>query len=264
MKQTQKSNKHESELASTQSNGPQSIHRALSVLRTVSKYSEKGARLSEIAIKVELHVSTVRRILLVLCTEGFATFDPVSKLYHLGSEIYSLCSIPQFFSLRNSYRLALEHIANKTEDTVFLFVRSGNDTLCIDRVDGHTTIRIIYDIGMRRPMGLGASGLAILACLPDVEVERILAANKLRYLQHNNLSVERVRDLVKIARELGFSLNKDNVQNGVTGVGISIGTEENDPIGAISVASTSERMTQKRCAEISQIIESEITITEGL
>jgi len=264
MKQTKKSNKHESELDSTQSNGPQSIHRALSVLRTVSKYSEKGARLSEIARKVELHVSTVRRILLVLCMEGFVTFDPVSKLYHLGSEIYSLCSIPQFFPLRNSYRLALENIAKKTEDTVFLFVRSGNDTLCIDRVDGHTTVRIIYDIGMRRPMGVGASGLAILACLPGGEVESILAANKLRYVQHNNMSVERVRDLVKIARELGFSLNKDNVQKDVTGVGVPIGPDKNNPIGAISVASISERMDQKRCAEISKIIKSEITLTEGL
>ena len=70
--------------------GAKSIHRALSVLRAVSEYSDKGARLTKIARKVKLHVATARRILLVLNSEGFVNFDPVSKLYHIGPEIYSL------------------------------------------------------------------------------------------------------------------------------------------------------------------------------
>jgi DNA-binding IclR family transcriptional regulator len=228
----------------------------------VSNYSDKGARLSIIARKVDLHVATVRRILLVLCFEGFVTYEPVSKLYHLGPEIYRLSSIPQYSSIRDCYRLAIERIANKNGDTVYLKVRSGNDTLCIDRVEGNSSISVRFDIGMRLPMGLGASGLAILASLPDDEIQRILAANKFRYAHHANMTIEKVKELIKLARSLNYSLNEGNFQKGVTGVGLSIYNEREEPIGAITVASIFDRMSHNRCEEIAQLIKSEISLTQ--
>ena len=242
--------------------GVQSIHRAVLILRAVSKYSDKGARLSTIARKVDLHVATTRRILLVLCAEGFITYDSVLKLYYISPAIYSLCTIPQYSIIRNRYRFAIERITKETGDTVYLTIRSGDDTLGLDRAEGHCAIRIIYDIGMRLPLGLGASGLAILSCLPDKEVERILSTHELRYAQHNNMTVEKVRKLLKRARKLGYSLNEGNYQKGVTGVGVCLFDEQDEPIGAITVASISDRMDRSRCDEIAQLVKSEIALTK--
>ena len=44
-------------------NSVQSIHRAIAILRAVSKYDEKGVRLSKVAQEVNLHVATTRRLL---------------------------------------------------------------------------------------------------------------------------------------------------------------------------------------------------------
>ena len=247
-----------------QSDGTQSIRRAISILRAVVDYNDQGASLSHIARKLDLHVATVRRILSVLVKEDLLMHDPITKLYHLGPEIYSLGNTYQYSVIKNGYRLTLEHISEKSGDTVYLTVRSGNDILCIDRVEGNYFVRIIWDIGMRIPIGLGASGLAMLASFPEDEVESILSANQLRYANHNNMSVEKVRNLVKFARKLGYSLNEGNYQKGVTGVGVPIYNNQKEPIGAVTVASISDRMDRSRCEEIALLIKSEIGLVKDL
>ena len=103
---------------------------------------------------------------------------PSPNCHHLGIELFLLAGAAQQFSLRNQFRTALERIASETGDTVFLLIRSGNDALCIDRVEGKFPIRtIMIDIGARRPLGIGAGSLALIAFLPDAQFEVILSAN---------------------------------------------------------------------------------------
>ena len=72
-------------------------------------------------------------------------------------------------------------IAERTGDTVFLNVRSGPDVLCIDRKEGTFPIKtLIIEVGNRRPLGVGAGGIALLMPLPDEELERVVSANEAR------------------------------------------------------------------------------------
>jgi len=103
---------------------------------------------------------------------------------------------------------------------VYLVVRAGFDSLCIDLVEGEFPIRIMaYDIGDRRPLGVGAGSLALMAFLPLNETEAILKANRNRYADYDGLSVEKVRQMVDISRSLGHVFNEGNYLAGVTGVG---------------------------------------------
>ncbi len=136
--------------------GAQSVGRAVALLRSVAKYNEQGAGLSDIARDSGLHSSTAHRMLSVFVAEGFVTHDPVSKQYHLGIELYRLGMAAHQYLIRDRFRFALEKIERETEDTVFLLIRSGNDALCIDRIEGTYSIRTIpIDIGSRRPLGIG-------------------------------------------------------------------------------------------------------------
>ena len=136
-------------------NSVQSVHRAITILRTVSKYDEKGIRLSKIAQKVNLHVATTRRLLQALVLEGFIKHDTVTKLYHIGHEAYGLVNTDNIIMYRDSYHPALEAISNKTGDTSYLIVRSGYDLICIDQIQGNHMVQVVYDIGMRVPLGCG-------------------------------------------------------------------------------------------------------------
>ncbi len=61
--------------------------------------------------------------------------------------------------------------------------------MCIDRVEGKFPIRtILVDVGTRRPLGIGVGSMALIAFLPEEELNAMLAKNAQRYPQYKNLT----------------------------------------------------------------------------
>jgi DNA-binding IclR family transcriptional regulator len=245
----------------TGSKGVQTISRAIGVLNEVAKNNDQGAALSTIAKSVNLNISTTHRILSTLKSEGFIDRNPISKFYHLGIALYHLGASAYQFSVCKHFQSTLETIANHTEDTAFLLIRSGYDAVCTDRVEGKFPIRTLtFDVGSRRPLGIGAGGLAIIAFLPDEEVQEIINANKKRYPLFNNRSPNDIRALVLQSQKLGYALSKGNVTPGATAVALPVYDDNGSVIAAISVAAIDQRMDKKRIDKIARIIKSELEI----
>jgi len=65
----------------------------------------------------------------------------------------------------------LRAFAEEVGDTVYLVVRSGMEAVCLERIEGPSPVRVLtLDSGSRRPLGLGAGGLAILPRYPKTSV----------------------------------------------------------------------------------------------
>jgi len=233
--------------------GAQSLQRAIALLRIVGRHNDHGIALSQIAREADLHVATTHRLLSVLAQEDFITYNRASKKYHLGLELHILAGSAHQFTIRQRFRIALEKIAYETGDTVFLLIRSGNDALCIDRVEGKFPIRIIaIDIGIRRPLGIGAGSLALIAFLPPDQMESILAANARRFCQYKNLTIEDIRFLASVSRRVGYVVSEGLFHEGVISMGIPIFDKKGEIIAAITVSSIAQRMDEKRRTKIFQ------------
>jgi DNA-binding IclR family transcriptional regulator len=251
------------ETSSSRTKGGQAIHRALDLLRAVARHNERGAVLSGMAEETGLHVATAHRILSVLVKEGLVTHDPVSKLYHLGLALHTLGGAAHQFLIRDQYRTAMERIAQETEDTVFLLIRSGTDMLCIDRVEGKFPIRtLIVNVGARRPLGIGAGSLALIAFLPRGDFERIVAANATRYPQYKNLTHQDVREMADRFRPLGYTISEGLFHDGVISIGIPLYGEAGSVVAAVTVSAISQRMGQERREAIVRLVR-EIARAEG-
>lgn len=241
------------------STGAQSIQRAIKLLHIVAQHNDQGTHLSEIASKAGLHIATAHRILTVLKSEALITYDATAKLYHLGITLYHLGCAAQQFALCDSFRTTLEMIAHETEDTAFLLVRSGNEAMCIDRVEGRFPIRTLtFDVGDRKPLGIGAGALALLAFLPDGQIEKVLSDNESRYPLHKQCTKEDIRAFIAQSRRLGFAYSKGNVTLGASAVGLPIYDKDGNLLAAISVAAIDRRMNRKRRVAIITIIRSAI------
>lgn len=239
--------------------GAQAIKRALTLLRAVARTNERGARASALAAEAGLTVATAHRILGVLAQEGFLTHDPYSKLYHLGMELVRLGSAAQEFSLRDQLRPVLDQVALETEDTVFLLIRSGNDAVCIDRVEGSFPIRTLtLEIGSRRPLGVGAGGLALLAYLSDEQIEAVITANARRYASYGGFSVDDIRKGVEETRELGYAPNNGILKPNVVAVGVPVRDVASRIVAAISVAAIPDRLPEERRERVAGIIANHI------
>jgi len=235
--------------------GAQSVHRTIALLRAVAKYNDQGANLSKIAREVGLHVATAHRILLALVSEEFVTYDPTLKLYHLGMELFSLAGAAHQFHIRDQYRHAIEQIAEETEDTVFLLIRSGNDVLCIDLVEGRYPIRTMtITVGARRPLGIGAGSLSLIAFLPDDQFENILSINEHRYPQYKGLTGKDIRALAKSSRKHGYVVSKGLFHEDVTSVGVPVYNRPGEIVAAITVAAIDKRMGSERQEKIASFV----------
>jgi DNA-binding IclR family transcriptional regulator len=235
--------------------GAQSLIRAISLLRQVAQHNGQGARLSELASASELNLSTAHRLLSVLTAEGLITHDPQSKAYHLGIELYHLAGNAYQYAIRESFRGTLERIEQETGDTVFLIIRSGNDALCIDRVAGSYPIKtILVDIGSRRPLGIGASSLSLIAFLPQAECDAIISNSAPRYGQYKNITESQIRSLAEEARVRGYTISRGLFHEGVISLGFPVINDHGDVLAGITVSAISRRMDSGRRERIHSLI----------
>lgn len=246
--------------------GTQSVERATHIMRVIASRNSSGLRLVDIAHHTKIERPTVHRILKCLVAEGMLKRDTETRRYFLGHLIFELgLAASSNFNLRDICRPSLARLADKTGDTVFLSIRSGYDTVCIDRKEGSFPIRTLtLDVGTRRPLGVGAGGLALLMSLAEKTAEGIISANALRLGAYNHLTVQTLTNMIKRCNKLGYALNDAQVTPGATSIGLPIRSRFGDPFLAISIGAISNRMTDERHKELAFLIKEEVTHLETL
>lgn len=236
--------------------GTQSIRRAVSILKEISIYGKKGVRLVDIANAMQLERPTVHRMMRGLMSQGMVTQDPKSKAYRLGPVIYELgLAATPYHNLRELCQPFLQNLANRSGDSVFLVVRSGMDIVCIDNLDGNFMIKArTLDIGVRRPMGVGAGSLALLLQLPESEIEDIIQANKPRFPLFGTLTEQKLRAAIELSKQAGYAINDEDVMPGVVALGAPIINPNGTSYAAISIAGISTRMQEPRRDQIARLL----------
>ena len=237
--------------------GTRNVRRTISILRAVAKYQGKGSQLSRIARAVDLPISTTKRILSVLSAEGILAFNRGSRQFYLGQELYAMVRPTLSMGLQEKYHAALERIATQTQDSVYLVVPSGLEAVCVDVAEGALAVRIPYGIGSISPLGLMSSGLAILAALPDKEIESILTKNQASYAEYN-LTEKEIRAQISKYRRKGYILYKSHYIEGLVGLSIPILNPRGQVIASITDSSTVQRMTEERTLFIKELIDAEL------
>lgn len=237
--------------------GPRTIQRASDVLRALSG-SQNGMRLSDIAAAASLHKATTHRLLAAMAREGLVEQDE-RRRYHLGAEIWILgMAAARRFDISGLAATALDRIAEHTGDTAFLSIRSGNQAICIDRREGHFPIRTLtLEVGSRRPLGVGAGSLALLAYLPDQEIKEVIAANRKRLSKYPGFAPPTLWQLIGDARRDGHTFNEGRIVSDMSAVGVAIFGHVGTPAAALSCAAISSRMQEARRREIVTLLREE-------
>jgi len=236
--------------------GTQSIGRAIRLLLAVSRASSQGARLSDLVANADLPKATVRRLLLALVRANLLEQDEARR-YHIGPEIYILGTLAsKRFDIHALAQNSLARLASITGDTAFLSVPRGTYAVCIHREEGGFPIRThVLQAGDRHPLGLGAGSLAMLAAMPDPEIEKIVDANKAVISEkYPNYSPAILRGLVSETRENGYSVNPGMIMKGSWGIGAPIRGRNAEVVGALSIAAVEMRLGVERQKELALLL----------
>lgn len=232
--------------------GTQSIERVVAMLRMVASRGRSGMRLVDIAAASGLPTSTCFRMLQRLEVEGLMERHPVTRKYFLGPLLHELGLLARpRFPLAERCEPFLVELAEQTQDTVYLSERRGREAVCSARALGSYPIKALtLDVGVRRPLGVGAGGLAILCALPEAEAEAIIDANATLYPKLSTLDHVRVRAAVRDGRAQGFAYLDGAVIPGTAAVGLAFRAD--DSVAAISVAAISTRLDVSRRADVAR------------
>ncbi|ADG18179.1 transcriptional regulator, IclR family [Paraburkholderia atlantica] len=241
-----------------QNAAPGSVERTFELLRILATAGHYGLALTQISESARLPHSTVHRLLHRLTAERMVVQRELNKRYVLGPLAFELgLAASQIYDLRQPCRPILAQLAEEIGDTVYLSVRSGSESVCEDRYEGPSTIRVItLEVGSRRPLGLGAGGLAILSAIPEEEREQTIDYLTHRYGTYKSLQEKTLRKAIDVCRNQGFSLIRSQVTLGTTAVGVAILDTLDNPVAAVSVAAVDSRMSDSRITVLHRQLQS--------
>jgi DNA-binding IclR family transcriptional regulator len=227
------------------------LRRAFALLRFLGEGGPEGLRLTGIAEASGLPRPSVHRLLRAMAEEGLVDYDPRSKRYTLGLDLFALAARagnPR--GLREICRPLLLRLTVSLGETLFLLVHNAYDAVCIDRSAGPWPIRSFTgDIGGRVPLGVGQGATAILAFLPVAEQEEIMRHNLPRMRDFGGFDEASLRAELLRVRAQGHADCATGLIPGMAGLGVPILDREGRAIAALSVGTTIDRLgAERRCA----------------
>jgi DNA-binding IclR family transcriptional regulator len=244
--------------ASAPTGGSQTLRRAVTVLRALAGVQDRGARLVDIAEQCDLTRPTAHRLLQVLVEEGLAARLPASTRYAIGPEA-ALLGIARSspLSMRSVADPVLRRITDATGDSVALTVRSGPDSLCVDRRAGTYPIQVMsVVVGARLPLGVGVGGQAILAFLPDDEIDEVLRKNGTRLVRRRLTAVE-LRERLRQVRRVGYAFTEAGTVPGTHVLAVPVFDGDRQPIAALSISAMAARLPAARAKQLVPLLAAE-------
>jgi DNA-binding IclR family transcriptional regulator len=243
--------------------GLQTLDRAVQILEVVGAAAATGARMTDVMHATGLGRATSHRFLRSLADQQLLEQDHDSGRYFLGTKLLVLSNAAaNRFGLARHAAPGLRRLAERTADTVYLSVRLGDVAICLDRVEGAYPIRTLtLKVGDRRPLGIGAGSLALLAFLPLDEVRRLVAASA-KALAEFGFDPAKLLTVVQTARRLGYAYNDGRLIPGMNAVGVPVRGHGRIPIAALSVAAIASRMDATRRSQIVGWLKEEAALLE--
>lgn len=148
--------------------------RAAELLILLSQVGAKGMTLGAMAEACGEARSSVHRTLTALSDHGLVVQGGNRGSYRLGPAAYALAlRTPSINELVDTYRPALIEVTAHTQLSSYLMLRSGLDTICVDQQVGEIFAQpYVSGIGGRIPLGVGVSGVVLLAMMENRSRDR--------------------------------------------------------------------------------------------
>ncbi|MGM0983097.1 MAG: HTH-type transcriptional regulator BhcR [Pseudomonadota bacterium] len=229
----------------------QSLVRGLNLLERLSA-SPGGLALSEVAEQADLAPSTTHRLLQALQSQGFVTQDSELGVWKIDVKTFRIGN--SFLEARDfvgTSRPFLRRLTTQTGETANLGVRDNGTAVFLAQSESPQMMRMITRLGSRAPLHASGVGKALMAWLPDNEVERILDERGLARVTENTLHTpEALREGLAEIRHQGFACDREEHAIGLHCVAACLHDEHGIPLAAISVSGPKARIPEERLAEL--------------
>lgn len=237
--------------------GAQAIARAAALLRLVTAAGDAGSTTSALAQQADLTRPTTHRLLTALRHEGLVDQDEQTGSWMPGPELFLMGNVAAArYDITELARDIVRSLSVRTEESAFLSVRRGDETVCLVNEEGSFPIRsFVLHEGSRFPLGVASAGLAILAFLPPHDVDAYFERHPELADRYGAAHGEsRLRRRLRETTERGYSLNPGLIVEGSYGIGAAVFTREGHPQWALSLNGVEFRFGPDRLPELGRTL----------
>jgi len=230
--------------------------RALAILELLAQFPS-GLALRDVATRLAIPISATERLLAGLADGDFVTIDQDSGLIRLRVRLAALgLAYLGASGITDLVQPILDDLAKRTGELVRLAVVEGDRLTWVAKSQS-TRSGLFYapDSGAEVYLPATANGQAWLACLSDSEVERLVEKQGLKRSGVGPNAPDdmiALRSQVEQARAQNFATVTEAYEIGTSAIATAIRRRGfGAPVGTVSVAGPTIRMTAPRMAEIS-------------
>jgi DNA-binding IclR family transcriptional regulator len=237
--------KHDSP-ANSDKTSIQVIERMMALLDALASYPDPVS-LKELATATGLHPSTAHRILNDMVAKRFVDRSEPGT-YRLGMRLLELGNIVKSrLNVREAALPYMQALHRKTQQTVNLSVRQGDEIVYIDRAFSERSgMQVVRAIGGRAPLHLTSIGKLFLS-VDDAKLVRAYATRT--GLAGNNKNS--ITDLAKLERELslvrarGYARDNEELELGVRCMAAGVRDDAGRLIAGLSISAPADRLSDE-------------------
>lgn len=201
-------------------------YRAVQILDALA-HAPHASTITEIATAIPLAKSSVSNLLVTLEAAGMVRRTHTGwtlsyKALELGQSVLASSD------LVGEFRRIVASMPYLRVDTTLLAVLDGTDVLFLARHDGQQQVRLASDIVRRLPAVVTALGKAMLASLPEYDLEQRLATLEVmpRLTRRSHRTIDDLRRDLAVIRARGYAVDDEQNTIGMTCFGVALAGEE--------------------------------------
>jgi DNA-binding IclR family transcriptional regulator len=212
----------------------QSLGRALQILASLS---EGERSLDQLAAELDVHKTTVLRLLRTMEAERFVRRDAAHR-YRLGSRLFALADVArEQHVVREVAAPHLRELNQKTGQTVHLAAWENGEAVYIDKLDSVRSVRMYSQVGVPAALHCTAVGKVLLAAQPKRSREALLASmDYYAYTPNTITDPDALRGELGLVRERGWAQDRAEHESFINCVGAPITDHDGRVVGAVSVS----------------------------
>ncbi|GAB3435636.1 IclR family transcriptional regulator [Phycicoccus ginsengisoli] len=188
---------------------------------------------TEIARRVDLHKSTVSRILATLEQAGYVEREAGNGRFRLGLGLMALAGpLLADLDVRRVAQSSLEQLTERTGETSALMVWNGHEAVVVEQVQSPKQVKHTAAIGTRYDTYESSSVKVFLAELRAVEVDRLFERRLLAGTYDTHTLESYLAELQQV-REQGYAINDGRTSVEEVGVAAPVRDHRGQVVAAV-------------------------------
>lgn len=237
--------------ATARDNSVQSVDRAISVLQVLARRGVLGV--TEIAHELDVHKSTVSRLLGTLETRGLVEQTAPRSGYQLAYGVVQLAEgVTRGYDLRVVSRTVCDALAEDLNETINVAVHEGRAVVTIDQVIGSSQVTTVNWVGQHNAMHATSAGKVFLAYMPRAEMQTYLDEGFERFTDLTIVDPAQMETELQTIRSEGYSRTVDEQEVGLAAVGAPIRAMDGKVIAALAVSGPTFRINDETIPGIAE------------